>query len=185
MNSPSKLMKMKRHTKKRLFVFIILNSVVVLIYIILQLRSSSSVHINQIKSSTRLIPDKSVSTGIKKPLNITLQVSIDNNTKYILYWLPMWDSKTFFFGYEGFELFRFCGFKNCYATHNKNLMPVEDFHAIVFHTAQYNQKIHGKPIKRKPHQRYIFATMESPTRSYPENLQKFRYFYNWTMTYRY
>lgn len=106
------------------------------------------------------------------------------DTKYILYWIPMWDSETFGFESEGYELFRNCRFKNCFATHNRHIISLDKFSAIVFHGAQYNMKKHGVPSVRSPKQRYVYANLEPPLRAYPQNLHKCSSFYNWTMTYR-
>ncbi|KAF2887344.1 hypothetical protein ILUMI_18830 [Ignelater luminosus] len=108
---------------------------------------------------------------------------VKESTKYILYWIPMWNSNTFGFGADKYDLFKNCKYKNCYATHDRRLIPLDKFDAIVFHGAEYDVS-YKRPSIRHSHQRYIFANMESPMSSYPVDLDLYALFYNWTMTYR-
>ncbi|EFA05857.2 alpha-(1,3)-fucosyltransferase C-like [Tribolium castaneum] len=106
----------------------------------------------------------------------------NNVTKTILYWTPMFQSPHFYLG-TGSKIFEKCAYKNCYATYVKNELPVEKFHAIMFHAVEYQEKLFGKPQKRNPNQFYIFSNKESPVNT-PSFIKDFNNFYNWTMTYR-
>lgn len=112
--------------------------------------------------------------------------SYRNETKYILFWNKMFRSPILYFPTDGFGLFKHCEVKNCYATSIKNLLPVDEYHAIIFHIP--NQGKPGEevmPERRRDHQRYIFATLESPLYYYGNHTQYvFDNFFNWTMTYR-
>lgn len=109
-----------------------------------------------------------------------------DGTKYILFWNQMFRSKILYFPTDGFDLFKHCEVKNCYATPDQELLPVDEYHAIIFHIP--NQGKPGEevlPERRKDHQRYIFATLESPLYYYGNHTQYvFDNFFNWTMTYR-
>ncbi|KAF2893330.1 hypothetical protein ILUMI_12843 [Ignelater luminosus] len=109
---------------------------------------------------------------------------VKKDTKFILYWIQMWNSKTFGFGADKYDLFKNCKYKNCFATHDRRLIPLNKFDAIVFHGAEYDVVSYKRPSIRHSHQRYIFANMESPKGSCPVNLDLYASFYNWTMTYR-
>ncbi|KAF2900911.1 hypothetical protein ILUMI_05316 [Ignelater luminosus] len=105
-----------------------------------------------------------------------------SNTKVLLYWSPFWTTWHYFMGY-GFEPFKNCEYKNCYATANRSLIPLEEFDALLFH-ATYNKKRHGVPWIRLPHQFYIFMNIEAPSYICP-NLKQYASYFNWTMTYRF
>lgn len=103
------------------------------------------------------------------------------STKYILYWDTMWNYKDFLLGL-GSDIFKSCPVKNCYATHNKHLLEIEEYDAVVFHGVTYEQKETNDPPNRDPRQHYIYLNMESP---FNTGQVKFtRGFFNWTMTYR-
>ncbi|CAH0551896.1 unnamed protein product [Brassicogethes aeneus] len=101
-------------------------------------------------------------------------------TKYILYYTNIFGVDDFYLG-SG-DIFKDCPVNNCYTTRDKNLMPIEQFDALIFHGYQYEFRF-GKPDKRSPHQHYIFFNMESAGNT--KNLNEFARFYNCTMTYRY
>ncbi|KAK6734639.1 hypothetical protein RB195_018058 [Necator americanus] len=67
----------------------------------------------------------------------------------------------------------------CIVTSNKSLAPVAD--AVVFHARDIPNAPLPEPYLRRPHQRYVFLTMETPSNSgrhaVPSN------FFNWTATY--
>lgn len=121
-----------------------------------------------------------------------LQNSIGNegkessDTKYVLYWTTMFKDKNFYFKENGSDLFQGCEYQNCFATYNKNLLPVEQFDALLFYIpGALNRKVIIPP-KRSPHQRYVFAVSETPVRFAGRTTQyTFNNFYNWTMTYRF
>ncbi|KAB0799685.1 hypothetical protein PPYR_07565 [Photinus pyralis] len=82
------------------------------------------------------------------------------------------------------EPFENCEYKNCFATNNRSLKPIEEFNAILFHGTIYNPKKNGRPQSRRKEQVYIFLNVEAPVYIAP-NFAKFNSFYNWTMTYRF
>jgi len=60
-------------------------------------------------------------------------------------------------------------------------IAVEDFDAIVFHDAFWNDP----PVRRSPHQRYIFYAFEAPGwHSHLQRWDETANFFNWTMSYR-
>lgn len=109
-----------------------------------------------------------------------------SKTKYILYWTTMFSSKKFYFSTDGFELFQNCEVKNCFATNDKTLLPLEEYAALIFHIPRGPNYTHDVlPPRRSHHQRYVFANQESPLRFKEGNTQYvFNGFFNWTMTYR-
>jgi len=54
--------------------------------------------------------------------------------------------------------------------------------AVVYHMRDHVD-IQGANSKRKAHQRFVFNLWESP--AHTENLNRFKQFFNWTMTYRF
>ncbi|KAK5646397.1 hypothetical protein RI129_004861 [Pyrocoelia pectoralis] len=107
----------------------------------------------------------------------------ESGTKYILYWTSFWKFKDYKIGF-GAEPFETCEYKNCFATNNRTLKPVEEFEAIIFHASIYNPKTAGKPDRRNERQVYIYSNIEAPAYLSP-NYAQFNSFYNWTMTYRF
>ncbi|KAF2897150.1 hypothetical protein ILUMI_09025 [Ignelater luminosus] len=105
-----------------------------------------------------------------------------NDTKVLLYWTPFWNTWHYFMGY-GFEPFKDCEYKNCYATKDRNLVPLEEVNALLFHTS-YNKEEHGVPWIRLPHQVYIIMNVEAPIYIYAD-LKSYASYFNWTMTYRF
>lgn len=108
------------------------------------------------------------------------------NTKYILFWTG---SKSFHLGRtDGDAMFSDCKYhKNCFVTENKELLPVEEYAAILFYIpTSSNHPKEEVPAKRNPWQRYVFANGETPIRFHASNVQYvFNNFFNWTMTYRF
>ena len=100
-----------------------------------------------------------------------------------------WNDWKFGFGQKPFITNK-CPVNNCYITNNRNMFGgVAQFDALIFH--QFNQALDMSdlpdPRKRRPEQRYVFATMESPTgggdyMDYQD--PRLNRFFNWTMTYR-
>lgn len=112
-------------------------------------------------------------------------VSVSSGAKYILYWTG---SKNFHLpNNEGNALFKNCKIKNCYVTENKELLPVEEYAAILFYIpTSSNHPKETPPARRSPWQRYIFASGETPIRFHDSSAQYvYNHFYNWTMTYRF
>lgn len=106
------------------------------------------------------------------------------NTKYILYWTPAWRTKDFFIGF-GKRPFEHCEYSNCYGTDNRNLIPLEEFDAVLVHEMAYNKKKHGIPWARSSHQKYVFMNVEGPDFANKPLVRWFNSWHiNWTMTYR-
>ncbi|KAH9640722.1 hypothetical protein HF086_007293 [Spodoptera exigua] len=80
---------------------------------------------------------------------------------------------------------RACPITNCFVTGNRELLhDITKFDVIVFHAPEFVQKgVQSLPAQRKPHQKYIFTSMESAA-YYPICNQKFLNFFNWTWTYK-
>lgn len=80
---------------------------------------------------------------------------------------------------------RACPVTNCFVTGNRELLQnMSEFDVIVFHGPEFVQKgVRELPQIRKPHQKYIFASMESAA-YYPICNEKFLNFFNWTWTYK-
>lgn len=124
-------------------------------------------------------------------LNYTTEVIVElppqNHTKpfkYILSWTATDGSASSFSFQEGYEPFENCKIKNCFATSNRSLLPVEEFDAILFYAPIYTKQ-DGIPSTRKLSQRYVYVNMEPPI---PQDRARVHFaakkFYNWTMTYR-
>lgn len=102
--------------------------------------------------------------------------AVKNHT--VLYWTPMFGQENFSFGLG--RIFEHCEYKNCYATADKNLMPIEEFSAIIFHDPDFFYQ-DEEPARRSNDQYYIYANMESPINSFTKNWENF---FNLTMTYQ-
>ncbi|XP_075973110.1 alpha-(1,3)-fucosyltransferase C-like [Anticarsia gemmatalis] len=109
-----------------------------------------------------------------------------NKLKYILLWtnpdrLPFSDIGE---GRSGF-VYRNCRYTNCIVTGNRNLLgDVSLFDAILFHAPEAVELSKEEfPKKRSPHQKYVFACIESAD-NYPICSTKFDGYFNWTWTYR-
>lgn len=74
-----------------------------------------------------------------------------------------------------------CKITNCLFTSDLSLLEQSDVVFFNIHT------IEDFPVNRQPHQRFVFAQLESPENTKPQLIQmdRFRYnYFNWTMTYR-
>lgn len=75
-----------------------------------------------------------------------------------------------------------CAVTSCLFTGDLSLLDQSDIVFFNIHTVE------DVPVmNRKPHQRFVFAQLESPDNTKPHlmNIDRFRYnFFNWTMTYR-
>ncbi|XP_063230901.1 alpha-(1,3)-fucosyltransferase C-like [Bacillus rossius redtenbacheri] len=110
----------------------------------------------------------------------------NRDLKKILYWNS-------FFGYEdyafGFGRAPFvknnCPVDNCLVTNRRDVGPnLEDFDAIIFHAWQLGWITkRALSARRRPHQRYVFFLLESPS-IHRSRLDHLTDFFNWTMTYR-
>ncbi len=71
-----------------------------------------------------------------------------------------------------------------FPVNHRNKLPIDEYSAIVFHGPELKRKSdESLPDKRKPHQIYVYAGIESP-RPYWNNLTEYNDFFNFTMTYR-
>ncbi|XP_063976317.1 alpha-(1,3)-fucosyltransferase C-like [Diachasmimorpha longicaudata] len=102
--------------------------------------------------------------------------------KTILYWNTMKVEQDFMFGTG--DIFQGCPVPHCYATTERHLDDIKDFHAILFNGIEI--RFRDLPAGRSPHQRYIFFTWESPSsrRIRPANFVLKPDYYNWTISYR-
>ncbi|XP_069692392.1 alpha-(1,3)-fucosyltransferase C-like isoform X2 [Periplaneta americana] len=125
---------------------------------------------------TQVQPHKMIKSKIKES---------KKTVKTILLWNSFFSEKHFGFGtgQQPFEDLG-CAVSSCSITDRmdgQNIKP-EGFDAILFHMVVGTVPL-AVPPKRKPHQRYVFFTLESPaTNSY--DLKPYNDFFNWTMTYR-
>ena len=107
------------------------------------------------------------------------KVSLNNDTKYILYWNEAYGSSEYGFCCGQKPYFEFsCPEKNCYVTNNRTyLKNIQDYDAILFH--QRTTTDTDLPVSRSPKQRYIMFMMESA--SYPMGFSssKWNNFFNW------
>ena len=120
-------------------------------------------------------------------LNIYLEAKIADttvsdlkeNTTLILFWTSFFGTPDFGFGI-GHTPFKAAGCKihHCEMTTNKSRL--KEASAVIFHIRDVNNIL---PTKRFAHQRYIFFLLESPKNTHL-NLNDFKNFFNWTMTYR-
>lgn len=106
-----------------------------------------------------------------------------NNLKSILIWNSAHRIETSAFGagHAAFISAR-CPVSECVIHTNQSTLPLEEYDAIIIH-------VHGLPVdrmpefQRKPNQRLIFLTQESPSHL-PIDPTLYRGVFNWTMTYK-
>lgn len=108
------------------------------------------------------------------------------NLKYILQWTS---SKTVPFvymgkGQEGF-IKRSCKYTNCYVTDDDNYLEgITKFDVVVFGAPEVlYMNAATLPEKRSPHQKYAFATIESP-QYYSVRDNILDEYFNWTWTFK-
>lgn len=108
------------------------------------------------------------------------------NLKYILQWTSPF-TVPFVYMDRGRRCFveRNCSFTNCIVTANRSYLDdYIKFDAIVFagpEVTGYHPDF--LPNRRSPHQKFVFATIESAD-NYPVCTNNFDGFFNWTWTYR-
>ncbi len=118
--------------------------------------------------------------------------TVDQHTKYILYYTNYWNQPDFQFG-TGRQPFldNQCPVHNCWAqsTGDPSISKsFSDFDAVLFSVQaqdNFNLTDQGAAIQfwRKPQQRFVFFIMESQVYSI-HNLRSMNRFFNWTMTFR-
>lgn len=117
-------------------------------------------------------------------LNIKILNSFEKKrgTKFILFWNSFFQDSDYKFGF-GKDPFFSCNIYDCYTMIDRDLIPIDQYDAIVFHGPEYNpisQKDH--PSKRSDHQIYVYLSLESPQNG-PVKSSLNGYF-NYTMTHR-
>jgi len=120
-------------------------------------------------------------------LNLTSRFKMNElNTKVnVLFWTKYYDSDHFVRGHEK-GLFQDCPAlaDRCILSNDRSL--IEESAAVIFHMRDFN--IDDLPKFRSPEQRWVFFLMESPPHTHREEMLKYlppKYFFNWTMTYRF
>ncbi|XP_018019649.1 alpha-(1,3)-fucosyltransferase C isoform X2 [Hyalella azteca] len=103
------------------------------------------------------------------------------NFKKILYWNDAYGAEDFWFGL-GQEPFieAGCRVTECYATHDRQLLPAERADAILWHLRANDKSL---PEVRSPHTFYVFWMIESALYTYAD-LNTYNGVFNWTMTFR-
>ncbi|KAJ8680164.1 hypothetical protein QAD02_015951 [Eretmocerus hayati] len=110
--------------------------------------------------------------------------------KTILYWNGLFKAKDFMLG-EGY-IAKHCpsDYNNCFATKNRHLLPIESYDAILLHGNSGELMVDDLPVKRSPHQKYVFVAAESPG-NWPFNSSgnddvwpRFKGYFNATATYQ-
>ncbi|CAK1596381.1 unnamed protein product [Parnassius mnemosyne] len=106
--------------------------------------------------------------------------------KYILRWTSSQNVPFVYMG-EGQSGFieRNCPYTNCFVTGDRNYLDdYTKFDAIAFSGPEVvRMNKNSLPIKRSPHQKFAFATIESAD-NYPVCSNKLDGFFNWTWTYK-
>lgn len=109
-----------------------------------------------------------------------------DDMKYILLWTSARTVPFVFIG-EGQKGFvdRKCPFTNCFVTGNKKyLKDITKYDVIAFAGPEViRMPMDQLPIKRSPHQKYAFASIESPD-YYPVCSNRFDEYFNWTWTFK-
>ena len=102
--------------------------------------------------------------------------------KRILFWNDAYGSKDYGIGF-GDAAFRElnCPIHKCYTTDNRTLIATEEFDAIVFHLRTFFKT--DSPSVRRPHQRYVLWSIESPQYNM-QDIFPLDGIFNWTFTYR-
>ncbi|KOB63349.1 Uncharacterized protein OBRU01_24246, partial [Operophtera brumata] len=109
-----------------------------------------------------------------------------DDLKYILLWTSARNAPLAYIG-EGQKGFvdRKCPYTNCFVTGNKNhLKDITKFDVIAFAGPDVIRMYEDKlPVKRSPHQKYAFASIESSD-NYPVCSNRFDSYFNWTWTFK-
>ena len=116
-------------------------------------------------------------------LAIAPTVPADSSTKTILIWNSYSRFELQVFG-QGRDTFvrHGCAVSDCFITRNKSYLALNEFDAVIFNMPPLS--IHKFPLDRhrRPDQRYVFFTQETPA-YIGEEMSKFNGLFNWTMTY--
>ncbi|KAI5652021.1 glycosyltransferase family 10 (fucosyltransferase) c-term domain-containing protein [Phthorimaea operculella] len=118
----------------------------------------------------RLAPTR---TQLTKPLKTILQWTSPFTSPFVYMGI----------GQEGF-ISRNCLHTNCYVTYNRKHIHITKFDVILFAGPELSfLSKEGLPERRSPHQKYVFASIESAA-NYPVCTRSFNDFFNWTWTYK-
>ena len=137
-----------------------------------------------ILSITNTTNATATATAIAIADNVTQ--SITRTMKTILVWNAYYRVEVGVFGY-GHEPFvrNQCPVSDCLMTTNRSHVPLDQFDAILFNVPllfNVSQKFPERG-QRRPEQRYIFFTQESPAYNV-EDLRRHDSVFNWTMSYQ-
>lgn len=118
-----------------------------------------------------------------KPHLVSHRVRYPSDLKYVLLWKAI-ATKT---ADEGQSMFvsNQCEYINCYLSFDKNLLRNDhsNFDAIVFNARDLRNSNAALSMRRSPHQKYIFRSLEIPRR-HPMCDPSFDDFFNLTWTYK-
>ncbi|XP_042865869.1 alpha-(1,3)-fucosyltransferase C-like [Penaeus japonicus] len=108
----------------------------------------------------------------------------DGPLKKILLWNDLYGKLDYGFG-TGQEPFQAAGCRvdACMITIDRNLFPLEELDALVWHTRSRDVSL---PEKRSPHTRYVLVARESPGHNYSrflEFVRESRLTFNWSFSY--
>ncbi|CAB3224360.1 unnamed protein product [Arctia plantaginis] len=120
---------------------------------------------------------------LRKPEKKAEHVTVKPRLKYILLWTLKTRDPVKYLG-TGKNTFinRKCSSVECYVSTDRNFLKnVTKFDVIVFHSSDIRD--FDLPTSRSPHQKYVFASMESAD-YYPFCNTMYNDFFNWTWTYK-
>ncbi|XP_014366829.2 alpha-(1,3)-fucosyltransferase C isoform X1 [Papilio machaon] len=183
---------MRNQIYVKLFFSCTVLSILVFLYLSLKdlTRPRESVLINtkiyELEQNIDKIIEKVSNTRDKMDTTIKNLFSNESDLKYILQWTSSKNVPFVYMG-EGRKGFidRKCPYTNCFVTGDKKYLgDYTKFDLIAFagpEVVRMNNIF--LPTKRSPHQKYVFATIESAD-NYPVCSNRFDGFFNWTWTYR-
>lgn len=113
---------------------------------------------------------------------VTAPAPPDPNSKVILYWNRYWGNRDFGWGLGYFA--KHCPvFNNCYATHDRRLLAVEDFDGLIFHGINGQFDPNDIPQRRRSDQKYVFVSLQSPVMHFAPKQLRLAQFFNTRITY--
>ncbi|XP_026729606.1 alpha-(1,3)-fucosyltransferase C-like [Trichoplusia ni] len=134
---------------------------------------------------TNIIADEYKLSATQSILNEVIEnVKEDTSAlKYILQWTSPRSVPLVYMG-QGQKTFleKQCPYTNCFVTANRSFLgDYSKFDVIVFNGPEAI-RLSSLPTRRSPHQKYVFATIESSD-NYPVCSNRFDGYFNWTWTY--
>lgn len=115
---------------------------------------------------TSIMPTSHKTTKLQNSL---MREEYRKPVKYILFWNKKEEYTSFF---------NCRNEKSCFATHQRDLMPLTGYDAIIFYSEEITNWT--EPVQRSPKQKYIYYVTGKPMK---ENICK-NDFYNWTISYK-